>query len=109
MVTCLDGHQMARQERAGAALAGAAWGSFVAGCFFWGVIVSMWVGNLMLHVLNLPLPGIWVRVLSVPNRLPYLAILLFCCVGIYAVNNTFDVGLTPLLGLLEVRFRASGL
>lgn len=72
---------------------------------FWGVIVSMWVGNLMLLVLNLPLIGIWVRVLSVPYRLLYPAILLFCCVGIYAVNNnTFDVALTALLGLLGYVF-----
>jgi putative tricarboxylic transport membrane protein len=72
---------------------------------FWGVIASMWVGNLMLLVLNLPLIGIWVRVLSVPYRFLYPAILLFCCVGIYAVNNnTFDVGLTALLGLLGYVF-----
>lgn len=72
---------------------------------FWGVIVSMWVGNLMLLVLNLPLIGIWVRVLSVPYRLLYPAILLFCSVGIYAVNNNvFDVGLTALLGLLGYVF-----
>jgi len=72
---------------------------------FWGVIASMWVGNLMLLVLNLPLIGIWVRVLSVPYRLLYPAILLFCSVGIYAVNNnTFDVGLTALLGFLGYVF-----
>lgn len=72
---------------------------------FWGVVVSMWMGNLMLLLLNLPLIGIWVRVLSVPYKLLYPAILAFCCVGIYAVNNnTFDIGLTALLGLLGYVF-----
>ncbi len=54
---------------------------------FWGVIVSMWVGNLMLLVLNLPLIGIWIRVLTVPYRLLYPAILVFCCIGVYSVSN----------------------
>jgi TctA family transporter len=68
---------------------------------FWGVIVSMWVGNVMLVLLNLPLVGIWVRLLSVPYRLLYPAILVFCSIGLYSVNNnTFDVGLTALCGLL---------
>jgi len=72
---------------------------------FWGVIVSMWVGNLMLVILNLPLIGIWVRLLSVPYRVLYPAILLFCCIGLYSVNNnTFDIGLTALLGLLGYVF-----
>jgi TctA family transporter len=68
---------------------------------FWGVIVSMWVGNVILVLLNLPLVGIWVRLLSVPYRLLYPAILVFCCIGLYSVNNnTFDIGLTALCGLL---------
>jgi TctA family transporter len=68
---------------------------------FWGVIVSMWVGNVMLVLLNLPLVGIWVRLLSVPYRLLYPAILVFCSIGLYSVNNnTFDIGLTALCGLL---------
>jgi TctA family transporter len=72
---------------------------------FWGVIVSMWVGNLILMLLNLPLVGIWVRLLSVPFRLLYPAILLFCCIGLYSVNNnTFDIGLTALCGLLGYIF-----
>lgn len=72
---------------------------------FWGVIVSMWVGNLMLVILNLPLIGIWVKLLSVPYRVLYPAILLFCCIGIYSVNNnTFDVGLTALFGFLGYLF-----
>ena len=72
---------------------------------FWGVIVSMWLGNLILVLLNLPLVGIWVRLLSVPFRLLYPAILLFCCIGLYSVNNnTFDIGLTALCGLLGYVF-----
>lgn len=72
---------------------------------FWGVIVSMWIGNLMLVILNLPLIGVWVKLLSVPYRLLYPAILLFCCIGIYSVNNnTFDIGLTAFFGLLGYTF-----
>ena len=68
---------------------------------FWGIIASMWVGNLMLVVLNLPLIGIWVKMLSVPYRLLYPAILLFCCVGVYSTNNSsLDVILACLFGVL---------
>lgn len=71
---------------------------------FWGVIVSMWIGNVLL-LLNLPLVGIWVKLLSVPYRLLYPAILLFCCIGVYSVNNSlFDVGLTVAFGLLGYLF-----
>jgi putative tricarboxylic transport membrane protein len=55
---------------------------------FWGMIVSMWLGNLMLIVLNLPLIGIWVRMLLVPYRLLAIAILFFCCIGVYSLNNS---------------------
>lgn len=59
---------------------------------FWGVIVSMWVGNLMLVILNLPLIGIWVRMLRIRYQYLYPAILLFCCVGAYSLNfNVWDV------------------
>ena len=72
---------------------------------FWGLIASMWVGNLMLVVLNLPLIGIWIRLLSVPYRMLYPAILLFCAIGVYTVNNTsFDVMQTALFGALGVVF-----
>ena len=79
---------------------------------FWGLIASMWVGNLMLVVLNLPLVGIWVRLLSLPYRLLYPAIVLFCCIGVYTLsNNTFDVRLVAAvrsarLPLREDRLRA---
>ena len=72
---------------------------------FWGLIASMWIGNLMLVVLNLPLIGIWIRLLTVPYRMLYPAILLFCAIGVYSVNNTsFDVMQTALFGLLGVLF-----
>jgi TctA family transporter len=68
---------------------------------FWGMIASMWIGNLMLVVLNLPLIGLWVWLLRVPYRLLYPAILLFCCIGVYSLNNSaFDVVLTAAFGLL---------
>ncbi len=68
---------------------------------FWGLIASMWIGNLFLVILNLPLIGLWVRMLSVPYHLLYPVILVFCAVGVYSVNNsTFDVYLMALFGLL---------
>src|SRR6476661_8556410 len=54
---------------------------------FWGMVASMWIGNLMLLVINLPLVGLWVRLLKVPYRLMFPAILIFCCIGIYSINN----------------------
>lgn len=61
---------------------------------FWGLVVSMWVGNLMLVVINLPLIGIWVRLLGIRYRLLFPAILLICAIGSYSLNNaSFDVGL----------------
>ncbi len=59
---------------------------------FWGVIASMWIGNLMLVILNLPLVGMWVKLLRIPYRLMFPAIIAFCCIGAYTVNtNIFDV------------------
>ena len=54
---------------------------------FWGMIVSMWIGNLMLVILNLPLIGMWVKMLLVPYRLLAIAIFFFCCIGVYSLNN----------------------
>lgn len=72
---------------------------------FWGLIASMWIGNLMLIVLNLPLIGIWVKLLMVPYRYLYPAILVFCCIGVYTVNNnTFDVLMTAAFGVLGYVF-----
>ena len=76
---------------------------------FWGLIASMWLGNLMLVVLNLPLVGIWVRLLSLPYRFLYPAIVLFCCIGVYTLsNNTFDVGMVVLFGALGYFFAKIG-
>jgi len=59
---------------------------------FWGLIASMWVGNLMLVILNLPLIGIWIKLLTVPYRFLFPAIMGFCCIGLYTLNNNnFDV------------------
>ena len=55
---------------------------------FWGLIASMWIGNLMLVMLNLPLIGMWIKLLKVPYRLLYPAILLFCAIGVYSTNNS---------------------
>jgi len=68
---------------------------------FWGLIASMWIGNLMLLIINLPLVRIWVRFLDVPYRLMFPAILLFSCIGIYSVNNsTADVLMSAVLALV---------
>ena len=72
---------------------------------FWGLIVSMWVGNLMLVILNLPLIGLWIRLIKIPYRLLYLAILAFCCIGAYSLTNAvFDVYLAALFGLIGYVF-----
>jgi TctA family transporter len=68
---------------------------------FWGLITSMWTGNAMLVILNLPLIGIWVYMLKVPYRLLFPAIVVFSCIGIYSVNtSTFDLWLTVLFGIV---------
>ena len=68
---------------------------------FWGIVASMWIGNLMLVVLNLPLVGIWVRLLRVPYRWLFPAVIMFCCIGNYSVsNNPVDVYLCAGLGVL---------
>jgi putative tricarboxylic transport membrane protein len=67
---------------------------------FWGMIASMWIGNLMLVIINLPLVGLWVRLLRVPYRMLFPAILIFCAIGVYSINNQpFDVVLTAFFGL----------
>src|SRR5919198_2808620 len=68
---------------------------------FWGMVASMWIGNLMLLIINLPLIGLWVRLLKVPYRLLFTIILLFCCIGIYSINNNpYDVYFTAFFGLV---------
>jgi TctA family transporter len=59
---------------------------------FWGIIASMWIGNLFLLMLNLPMIGLWVKLLAVPYRLLFPAILTFCCIGVFTINNNvFDL------------------
>jgi len=68
---------------------------------FWGIIASMWIGNFMLVLLNLPLIGIWVKLLTVPYHLLFPVIIAFCCIGVYSVNNNpVDVYTMALFGLL---------
>ena len=68
---------------------------------FWGLIASMWIGNFLLVVLNLPLVGLWVKLLTVPYRWLFPSIILFCCIGNYSVsNNPFDVYLCAVIGVL---------
>ena len=73
---------------------------------FWGLIASMYVGNLMLLLLNLPMVGIFVNLLRVPYRILYPTILLFCVVGVYAVNSSMvDVGIMTVMGVLGYLLR----
>jgi putative tricarboxylic transport membrane protein len=76
---------------------------------FWGLIASMWIGNLMLVVLNLPLIGIWIKLLTVPYKHLFPAILVFCCIGLYTLNNnTFDVYMAALFGSVGYGFYKIG-
>jgi putative tricarboxylic transport membrane protein len=72
---------------------------------FWGLIASMWIGNLMLIILNLPLIGIWIKLLSVPYRWLFPAIVLFCALGVYTTNNnTFDIWMVAIFGVIGYIF-----
>jgi TctA family transporter len=72
---------------------------------FWGLIASMWVGNLMLVILNLPLIGIWIKLLTVPYRFLFPAIAVFCCIGVYTLNNNdFDVYVLALFSVVGYVF-----
>jgi putative tricarboxylic transport membrane protein len=76
---------------------------------FWGLIASMWIGNAMLVILNLPLIGLWVKLLSVPYRLLYPLILLCCAIGAYSTNNNmFDVWVAIVFGFLGYIFLKLG-
>ena len=77
---------------------------------FWGLVASMWIGNLMLVILNLPLIGIWVRLLKVPYRWLFPAIVLFCAIGVYSLNNnTWDVWLLGWFGIIGYVFIKLGM
>ena len=76
---------------------------------FWGIVVSMWIGNVMLLVLNLPLIGLWVKMISVPYHYLYPAILVFCAIGTFSLSNsTFDVHLMAVFGFLGYLFHKFG-
>ena len=76
---------------------------------FWGLIASMWIGNLLLVILNLPMIGIWIKLLTVPYRFLFPAILTFCCIGLYTLNNNnFDVYMAALFGLVGYLFYKIG-
>ena len=72
---------------------------------FWGMIASMWVGNFLLVVLNLPLIGMWVKLLTVKYDYLFPAILIFCCIGVYSISNAWmDVILAALFGFIGYVF-----
>ena len=72
---------------------------------FWGLIASMWIGNLMLVVLTLPLIGIWIKLLTVPYKWLFPAIVLFCAIGVYSTNNnSFDIWMVAIFGLIGYGF-----
>jgi len=72
---------------------------------FWGLIASMWIGNAMLIVLNLPLIGIWIKLLTVPYRWLFPAIVLFCAIGVYSTNNnTWDIWMVAIFGVIGYLF-----
>ena len=76
---------------------------------FWGLIASMWVGNLMLIILNLPLIGIWIKLLTVPYRFLFPAIMVFCCIGLYTLSNSsFDVYIGAFFALIGYMFYKLG-
>jgi putative tricarboxylic transport membrane protein len=77
---------------------------------FWGLIASMWIGNAMLIILNLPLIGIWIKLLSVPYRWLFPAIVLFCAIGVYSTNNnTWDIWMVALFGVIGYTFIKLGM
>ncbi len=72
---------------------------------FWGLIASMWIGNAILVILNLPLIGIWIKLLTVPYRWLFPAIVLFCAIGVYSTNNnTWDIWMVGLFGIIGYGF-----
>jgi len=76
---------------------------------FWGLIVSMWVGNLMLLVINLPLVGLWVQLLKVPYRILFPSIVLFCATGVYVIGlSVFEVYLMAAFGLIGLALARCG-
>jgi TctA family transporter len=76
---------------------------------FWGLIMSFWIGNLLLLILNIPLVGIWVRLLMVPKQVLYPAVIFFICIGVYTVSyNAFDIWLVIAFGIVGYTARLLG-
>ncbi len=76
---------------------------------FWGLVMSFWIGNVLLVILNVPLIGLWVRLLMVPYKLLFPAVLMFICIGTYSVNNSaFDVLLVVVFGAIGYGMRVLG-
>jgi TctA family transporter len=72
---------------------------------FWGLIASMWIGNMMLVILNLPLIGMWIKLLTVPYRWLFPSIVLFCAIGVYSTNNNvFDIWMVAIFGVIGYLF-----
>jgi putative tricarboxylic transport membrane protein len=77
---------------------------------FWGLIASMWLGNAMLIILNLPLIGMWIKLLTVPYRFLFPAIVLFCAIGVYSTNNnTWDIWMVAGFGFVGYLFNKLGM
>ncbi|KQP35512.1 tripartite tricarboxylate transporter permease [Pseudorhodoferax sp. Leaf274] len=76
---------------------------------FWGLIASMWIGNAMLIILNLPLIGVWIKLLTIPYRWLFPAIVLFCAVGVYSENNnSFEIWMVAIFGIVGYLFHKLG-
>jgi TctA family transporter len=76
---------------------------------FWGLIASMWIGNLMLIILNLPLIGVWIKLLTIPYKWLFPAIVLFCAVGVYSENNnSFEIWMVAIFGIVGYLFHKLG-
>jgi putative tricarboxylic transport membrane protein len=73
---------------------------------FWGLVASFWIGNVLLVMLNIPLIGIWIRILQIPYHFLYPTIVVLICIGVYSVNNSiFDVGLALFFGIVGYAMR----
>jgi TctA family transporter len=75
---------------------------------FWGLIASMWIGNLMLIILNLPLIGVWIKLLTVPYRWLFPSIVLFCAIGVYYQQQRWDVWMVGIFGFIGYVFHKLG-
>lgn len=76
---------------------------------FWGLVMSFWIGNLLLVILNIPLIGLWVRVLKIPYQIMYPSVVMFICIGVYTVRNSiFDVMSVIVFGVIGYGMRIFG-